>query len=199
MKIVSHMEEHDLLAAVAQGDETAFSSLFAMLKDKVYTYSLHFTRSVFIAEEITQEVFLKIWMNRESMSEVRNIEAWLITVTKNLCFNYLKKLALEQRIKDSLTSQEYKAEENVEAYISYKEQLGRIGEAINQLSPQQRLIFSLNRDRGMKNEEIARQLNLSPNTVKTHMVAALRKIRIFLKTHPTNIFFFVLLLLIFFK
>lgn len=195
MKIVSQIDEHNLLAAVAQGNETAFSSLFELLKDKVYTYSFHFTRSVFIAEEITQEVFLKIWMNKESMSEVSNIEAWVITVTKNLCFNYLKKLAHEQRIKDSLVNQEYKAEENVDAYISYKEQLSRIDEAINQLSPQQRLIFSLNRDQGMKNEEIARQLNLSPNTVKTHMVAALRKIRDFLKTHPTNIFFFVLLLL----
>jgi RNA polymerase sigma-70 factor (family 1) len=200
MKIASHTEEHKLLISIARNDEAAFRRLFVMFRDKVYSYSLHFTRSVFIAEEITQEVFMKIWVNRKALAEVNSIEAWVITITRNLCFNQLKKNALEQRIKNSIPIHEPAAEDNnAEAYMSYKDQLSRINEAIGQLSPQQRLIYKLNRDQGLKNEEIAHQLNISLNTVKTHMVAALRKIRDFLKTHPTNIFFFVSPLLIFFK
>jgi RNA polymerase sigma-70 factor (family 1) len=195
MKIASHTEEHKLLISIARNDEAAFRRLFVMFRDKIYSYSLHFTRSAFIAEDITQEVFMKIWVNRESLAEVNSIEAWVITVTRNLCFNQLKKKALEQRVKNSITIHEPVTEENVEAYVSYKDQLSRIDEAIGQLSPQQRLIYKLNREQGLKNEEIAHQLNISPNTVKTHMVAALRKIRHFLETHPANIIFLILFLL----
>lgn len=195
MKIDAYIKEHDLLMSIARGNEDAFRSLFVLLKDKVYSYSLHFTRSVFTAEEITQEVFLKIWLNRESLPEINSIEAWIVTVTRNLCFNQLKKKALEQKIKNSIVNVETEGEENVDNYIFYKDQLQRLGEAIDQLSPQQRLIFRLNRNQGMKNEEIARQLNISPNTVKTHMVTALRKIRLFLETHPASIIFLVFVLL----
>lgn len=191
MKIDAYIKEHDLLMSIAHGNEDAFRSLFVLLRNKVYSYSFHFTRSVFTAEEITQEVFLNIWVNRESLPEINSIEAWVVTITRNLCFNQLKKKALEQKIKNSFINAETEGEENVDNYIFYKDQLQRLGEAINQLSPQQRLIFRLNRDQGMKNEEIARQLNISPNTVKTHMVTALRKIRLFLETHPANIIFLI--------
>ena len=195
MKIDVYIKEHDLLMSIARGNEEAFRSLFVLLKDKVYSYSFHFTRSVFTAEEITQEVFLKIWVNRESLPEINSIEAWVVTITRNLCFNQLKKKALEQKIKNSFINAETEGEENVDNYIFYKDQLQRLGEAINQLSPQQRLIFRLNRDQGLKNEEIARQLNISPNTVRTHMVTALRKIRLFLETHPASIIFLIFFLL----
>jgi RNA polymerase sigma-70 factor (ECF subfamily) len=195
MKIDAYIKEHDLLMSIAHGSEEAFRSLFVLLKDKVYSYSFHFTRSVFTAEEITQEVFLKIWINRASLPEINNIEAWLVTVTRNLCFNQLKRMALEKKIKNSIVNAETNEEENVDNYIFYKDQLQRLGEAMDQLSPQQRLIFRLNREQGMKNEEIARQLNISPNTVKTHMVAALRKIRLFFETHPASIIFLIFFLL----
>ena len=187
MKLVTNNPGHDLLTNIAKGDQEAFCTLFETFKSKVYSYSYHFTRSSFTAEEITQEVFMKIWSGRESIADVENIEAWISTMTRNLCFNYLKKIALEKRFNRTIADKGAKTEENVEQYISYKDQLGLLGEALNQLSPQQRLIFRLNRDEGLKNEEIARQLNISPNTVKTHMVSALRKIRHFLETHPAHI------------
>ena len=65
MKIVSNTGEHELLVSIANGNEDAFRHLFTMLKDKVYSYSLRFTHSLFIAEEITQEVFMKVWVNKD--------------------------------------------------------------------------------------------------------------------------------------
>jgi RNA polymerase sigma-70 factor (ECF subfamily) len=191
MRIAYRNEEHELLAGIANGSEEAFRTLFAKYRHKVYSFSLYFTRSAFIAEDITQEVFLKIWMNRQSMTEIKNMEAWIITVTRNLCFNQLKKTAYEQKVKISLAEKELESEESTEAYISYKEQRTRIGEAVENLSPAERLVFRLNRDQGMKKEEIARQLKISPNTVKTHLVNALKKIRLFFTTHPANIFIFL--------
>ncbi len=184
----------DLLINIAEGNQQAFCNLFELFKQKVYSYSFHFTRSSFTAEEITQEVFMKIWVSRESMAAVENIDAWISTVTRNLCFNYLKKMALEKRVNRVIAQKDVTAEENVDQYIAYKDQLSLLDAALDQLSPQQKLIFRLNRDQGLKNEEIASRLNLSPNTVKTHMVSALRKIRHFLKTHPSHIIILLLLL-----
>ncbi len=187
MKIAAPNFGHDLLVNIAKGDQQAFCRLFEAFKTKVYSYSYHFTRSAFSAEEISQEVFMKIWTGRESIADIENIEAWISTMTRNLCFNYLKKVALEKRLSRAIADKGAESEENVEQYISYKDQLSRLGEALDQLSPQQRLIFQLNRNKGLKNEEIARQLNISPNTVKSHLVSALRKIRHFLEAHPAHI------------
>jgi RNA polymerase sigma-70 factor (family 1) len=180
---------------IANGDQEAFSHFFHALKNKIYSFSYSFTHSKEAAEEITQEVFIKVWTNRKSLCQIENVDAWLSTITRNLCFNYLKKLALEKRAKEVFKKEEERIDQNVEHYVSYKERVAQVAEAVDQLSPQQRLIFTLNRDKGLKNEEIAHQLNLSPNTVKTHMVTALRKIRSFLESHATHIFSLFLLFL----
>ncbi|MGC4104427.1 MAG: RNA polymerase sigma-70 factor [Ferruginibacter sp.] len=185
---MSYTNEQELLCAIASGDQDAYRYLFNNSKDKVYSYAVHFTRSTFIAEEITQEVFVKLWVGRDTLTDINNIEAWMATITRNLCFNYLKKKALELKVKTAVTAKEDTATENVEEYILYKDQLSMLQLAMEQLSPQQRMIFRLNRENGLKNDEIARQLNITPNTVKTHMVTALRKIRQFMESHPASIF-----------
>lgn len=186
---------HDWLGDIASGKEEAFCRFFNAFKNKIYSFSFSFTRSSEIAEEITQDVFIKVWTNRESLTRIENIDAWLSAITKNLCFNYLKKLALERKATDALQKTQAHSEQNVEEYLSYKDRVSQVAEALDQLSPQQRLIFSLNRDKGLKNEEIAHQLNLSPNTVKTHMVSALRKIRSFLESHATHLLSLILFFL----
>jgi RNA polymerase sigma-70 factor (family 1) len=188
MRSRSPIFNHSCLTDIADGDQRAFCHFFEAFKHKIYSFSYSFTKSPEAAEEITQEVFVKVWSNRESLTAVENIDAWLSTITRNLCFNYLKHLALERKATVRLMKTQTRTEDDVEEYLSYKERLAEIDEALEQLSPQQRLIFHLNRGKGLKNEEIARQLNLSPNTVKTHMVIALRKIRLFLETHATHLF-----------
>lgn len=195
MRSTAYIFNHDWLDDIANGDQEAFCRFFHAFKNKIYSFSFSFTRSAEVAEEITQDVFIKVWTNRESMAEIENIDAWLSTVTRNLCFNYLKKLALEKKAAAMLQKIQTATEQNVEHYLSYKEKASQVAEALDQLSPQQRLIFSLNREQGLKNEEIAHQLNLSPNTVKTHMVTALKKIRSFLESHAAHLFSLILLFL----
>ncbi|CAN5681778.1 RNA polymerase sigma-70 factor [soil metagenome] len=186
MRKQTYDNEHELLCCIATGNQEAFRSLFEQFKNKVYSFAAHFTHSDFIAEEITQEVFIKIWMSRETLPEINNIEAWIITLTKNCCFNQLKKKALEMNMKAAVAQNEVMEADNVAEYIFYKDRLSILKDAMEELSPQQRLIFRLNREDGLKNEEIAHQLNIAPNTVKTHMVTALRKIREFMQTHPAS-------------
>jgi RNA polymerase sigma-70 factor (ECF subfamily) len=194
MKIVNWDNEVDLLKSIANGSEAAFSQLFDRYKNNVYGHALHFTQSVFIAEEITQDVFLKCWLKKESLADIQSLEAWLFTLTKNCCFNHLKKIAREHKLKSSLSQLGEDANENVESYLAVKEQQNLLQQAIDHLSAQQKLVFRLNRDAGLKNAEIAEQLNISPNTVKTHMVSAIRSIRLFFKTHAESAIQVLLLL-----
>lgn len=187
--------DHDCLVDIANGDQEAFRRFFQFYKNKVYSFSYSFTRSAEIAEEITQDVFIKVWTSGELLMEIENIEAWMSTITRNLCFNYLKKLALERKTREALQKTQPYIEQNVEQYLSYKERVSEVAEAVEQLSPQQRLIFNLNRNEGLKHEEIAHQLNLSPNTVKNHMVIALRKIKSFLESHAAHLFSLLLFFL----
>lgn len=195
MRSTVQIFNRDWLDDISNGDQEAFRRFFNAFKNKIYSFSFSFTKSAEIAEEITQDVFIKVWTSRQSLAEIENMDAWLSTVTKNLCFNYLKKQALERKVASVLQQKQPLSDQNVEQYLSYKEKVIQVAEAVDQLSPQQRLIFSLNREKGLKNEEIAHQLNLSPNTVKAHMVSALRKIRSFLESHATHLFGLLLLFL----
>jgi RNA polymerase sigma-70 factor (family 1) len=183
MKIVEPNNESELLAAIAKGSEQAFARLFDLHKNNIYAHALHFTQSAFIAEEITQDVFLTCWLKKESLAEINNLQAWLFTLTKNACFNQLKKLAREHRLKSSIASSGEQVDENVDSYMAAKEQQHLLQQAMDHLSAQQKLVFAMNRNEGLKNAEIAAQLNISPNTVKTHMVSAIRSIRLFFKAH----------------
>lgn len=179
-----------LLAEIALGNEVAFGRLFDYYKHKIYSYAHHFSHSDTIAEEVTQEVFLKVWMNRTTLNGINDLDAWLSVITRNACFNQLRKLAQERKLKTAVAAKSELADDDTVQYVLYKDRLQQLQLAMQQLTPQQRMIFRLNREQGMKNEEISRQLNLSPNTVKTHMVSALRKIRDFFEAHPGCFFLF---------
>lgn len=199
MNNISSIEKREMLSNIAAGHAESFTKLFNLLKDSVYSYAMHITRSEYLAEEITQEVFLKIWTNRNMLYEIADVEAWIITITKNLCFNHLKKMAREkEHLRLLQLDNTESAEASTESYLSVKDLLNSISTAVNQLSPQQNLIFRLNRDGGLKNEEIAHQLHLSTNTVKTHMVAALGKIRRFITSQSSDTVLCVCILFKFF-
>lgn len=192
MKIVFKRTGIKTLSDSSADDKEAFHILFEKFKNKVYSYSIHLTHSEIIAEDITQEVFMKVWLNRNSLDEINNLEAWIITIARNLCFNQLKKQALEKKLNRFANSNFL--QENAEDYISYKDRLNEITQIVNNLPPQQRIIFNLNRIQGLKNEEIALQLNISVNTVKSHFTKALQTVRQTLRPNPTTIILAILLL-----
>lgn len=123
-----------------------------------------------MAEEIVQDVFLKIWTNREALAKVDNFRAWLFVISKNHTLNCLRKL-----VKERQQQQEWKQSQETELQLDEmhaEEQFQLIDQAISQLPPQQKKVFILSRYRRMKYEEIARELNLSRETVKYYLQTA---------------------------
>lgn len=172
-----------LLEAVAGGDEKAFQELFHQYKQRIYAYAVHFTDSVTVSEEIIQDVFLKLWLYKENLREVERFEAYIYTITRNLCFDYLKKLAHERAMKIEWGRSAGVSSENTEFAVAYKDYESLVYQVLERLPRQQKLVYMLSRQQGQKHEEIARQLHISRNTVKVHLAKALGTIRNYLDTH----------------
>jgi RNA polymerase sigma-70 factor (ECF subfamily) len=169
--------EKELLKRVAKGDETAFTRLFNNYRNKIYSIAFDFTESSAIAEEIVQDVFLKIWIRRDSLNSITHFSAYLFTITRNYMFTALKRIARRQNIESKAVEDAPLFDEDTEARLLHKEYATILQEAIGRLPSQQREVYLLIKEKGYKREEAASALQLSPETVKTHLAQAMRNIR----------------------
>ena len=165
-----------LLYKTSMHDESAFGKIFRSFSGMVYSFSYKLTRSDYLAEEIVQEVFLKVWTHRESLPQINNFSAYLFTITKNLAFNILKHNLIEEKAKTILYDQRTVSHETEETVI-YQDYQQLLNKAINHLPPQQKLVYSMCHQEGLRYKEAAQKLKISQLTVKTHMQQAIRNIK----------------------
>lgn len=182
------------MAMLAQDSEYAFQLLFDRYRNRIYRVAISYVKSPILAEEIVQDVFLKVWFQRKEIRMLRSFEAWLFTVSKNYILNYLKKLAGEWKARENWIMQLDPSENNTDARIRTEQFRQLIQEAITQLPEQQQRVYKLAKEEWLSYEDIALRLNISPLTVKTHMARALEAIRSFLRRQGA---LFVLLLLLY--
>ena len=173
--------------------EETFTCLFYAYKERLFGYILAVSHSYYIAEEITQEIFLKIWLCRHELHQVENTEAYLFTIARNKTLNHLRKSRYDDKLISEIKSLMRPSSNDVQEHISLSENDRLLQEAITLLSPQRQLVYRLSRYEGLNHLEIAREMRLSRNTVKNHLVQALRFIRTYLDNNGVFIFFFFLL------
>jgi RNA polymerase sigma-70 factor (ECF subfamily) len=178
--IAAHTEK-ELLEKTANGDERAFRCLFDRYQPKVYSFAMYITRSTYLSEEIVQEVFMKIWITRKGLADIEHFGAYLKTIAKNIASNYLKRLAHEQLILQKMAEEAPPSEANLENEVIMNELQRILDEAIATLPPQQQKVYLLHRYDNLKQEEIARQMQISYYTVKEHMKKALKTIRTYVE------------------
>ena len=174
----SHIDP-SLLHLISKGDEKAFRVLFDHYKDRFYFVALKMTRFDHIAEEMVQEVFLKIWRNRETLADIEKPDAYFFTVLYRQVYQYFKKEALNRKLLQE-AGPEGDASNLTEETLMARESKRLLEEAVAKLPPQQQAIYRMNKIEGFSYQEIAEKLNLSPNTVRNHLAAAVRTIRIHL-------------------
>lgn len=169
--------EKELLRQVAGGSESAFGELFNTYRKKLFTNIYRITKSREIAEDTVHDVFLKIWANRESLTDIENFSAYLNRMAQNHAYTGFRRLAKESLILAELCRETDTDNNHPGQVLMAKEVKAFIQETIEKLTPQQKLVFLLSRQEGLKQEEIADRLNISISTVKTHMGDALRYLR----------------------
>lgn len=160
--------------------ELVFSELFRQHEHRLYTLALKLTKSDQLAKDIIQEVFLKLWDQRNQLSSILNIEAWLYRVTENKIIDFLRKASADNRLKEKIWNQLQQIVNESEQYLAAKEYNQIIQKAIDLLPPQRKLIYQLNKENGMNYREIADKLHLSKHTVKNQLSTAIQSVRSFL-------------------
>lgn len=170
--------ERELAHQIAEGDETAFEELFYHYSSKLRSHLFSLLKSATVVEDVLQETFLSVWLNRDKLPEIQNIGAWIYRIASNSCYNHLRRNIREEK---KITVLERKDFEDIREQLDFNEVNRIIQEAISLLSPQRKKIWNLQRNRGMKQAEIAEHLQLSLSTVKNTMTQSLEFIRQHLK------------------
>jgi RNA polymerase sigma-70 factor (ECF subfamily) len=136
-----------------------------------------------IAEEMVQEIFMKIWINRNTLNTVDNPGNYIFTMARNKTVDHIRKIANENKLRDDVKRRITESQDSAYERILLKESKQLIQDAVNQLSEQKQLIFKLSRTEGYSIDEIAKQLGISKSTVKNHIVEILKHIKSYLGSH----------------
>ena len=172
----NYISETEWILALKEGDLVAFNHLFDRYGKRLFHFSIGYLKSAENAEEIVQEVFMRIWENRLELSAQKSIEAYLFTIARNGILNTIRKSKSEQAYlnytkinsgKSVLLDEELNFTELEEAY----------NQVIEQLSPRRKEIFLLSKAQSFSNVEIAKKMNISVKTVENQMTSAISEIR----------------------
>jgi RNA polymerase sigma-70 factor (family 1) len=186
--------EFDLQVKIAAGDQLAFKKVYDTYFNKTYAFAFHVLHSKELAEEVVQEVMLRIWQMGEGLLEVRNLEGYLKMLAKRRAIDLLRRQELERRTtKESQVDWQEDANDTEEA-ITLNETRKILNTGISLLPHQQRVVYQLCHEQGLKYEQVAEQLNISPETVHSHMKRALKFLRLYVQENTD-----ITILLILFK
>jgi RNA polymerase sigma-70 factor (ECF subfamily) len=169
--------ENNILQQVAAGDDQAFRQLFHHHWDNIYGVAFMFVKHAEQAEELVQDIFLKIWNKKENLAAVVDFKNYLFIIARNHIFSELRKKSKEQAFTEQLIHYFTDNSGNPEQQLLDKESQELLRQAIVQLPEQQRTVYQLVREQGLTHEETAARLQISKNTVRNHMARALEGIR----------------------
>jgi RNA polymerase sigma-70 factor (family 1) len=190
------LNEKKWLQLIAEGDSEAFSHIFNQYWDQVYGTALRLTKSPEQSKDLAQDIFLKMWDQRERLADVNNFPAFLYTISKNLVHDYLRKQVFRSSNKEFLenyfsllqTAPDDRLEQLEAQHIF-------LYQAISKLPPTLKKVIQLSRFDGLSHEEIASKMQITPLSSKTYMVRALVALRKQLAKQQINLSLFACLIL----
>jgi RNA polymerase sigma-70 factor (ECF subfamily) len=183
MHTIHGIYEKDLIVRLKEGDQTAFELLFHFYYPGLVVYSTQFTTDRMEAEEIVQDFFVRLWQRHQQLILTDSLKSYLFLSVKNGCLNYLKHKKVEEKyIKQMAELSNQHLAYDPDLYIASELQ-EKVKNVIDLLPEKCREIFIMSRIQGLKNDEIATNLNISKRTVETQISKALKVLRIELKDY----------------
>jgi len=169
--------DQELSSLLRHGDKSAFARLYEMYSQRIYTNLIRLLKDEDLAQELLQEVFVRIWDKRETLQVETSFRSYLYRVSENLVRDFFRKAAKDKRMMEQLimaASELYI--DNEELYI-HKENNILLHQAIDTLPPQRRRIFILCKIEGKSYNEVSEITGVSVSTVNDHIVKATKAIR----------------------
>ncbi|MCD0487598.1 sigma-70 family RNA polymerase sigma factor [Pedobacter sp. MC2016-14] len=174
MAAYSSYTDQELTSRLAESDEYAFAEIYKRYKTNIYLLIKKFVHSAQMADDLTQEVFVKIWESGDKLSEVRSIKAYLLITAKNHTLNSLKKALRSEAAMGVVINAYVDERKSVEEDLISKEYAHFLQQQLSTLPARSREIFKLCREQGKTYDEAAVILGISRNAIKNHMVATMK-------------------------
>lgn len=162
-----------LASKLKKGDPKAFEDLFHIFEYKILSFIVSYTKSIYIAEDITQEVFIKVWNNRKKINPDKNFQSYIFTIAKRMVLNYMRDYMSKTTSLEDQMHREILCKENIESKIIYEEYQYIVEEIVNTFPKKMRSIYIMSRNQGKSHYEIANILGISKKTVKNNLWEAL--------------------------
>jgi RNA polymerase sigma-70 factor (family 1) len=167
-----------ILNCLSTNQHEVFAELYASHQKKLYEFILHYTRVPTVAEDLTQDIFTKLWTKREMLSRIDNVGAYLLRMGRNESISYLRRESLCRSIFQTIKEEtDIRHSNDTEEILYQKEMEVLLRDAIQQLSPQRRKVYVLGKIEGMEPKKIAAALGIAIGTVKETQRLANRQIR----------------------
>jgi len=171
------------VARIRDGDREAFEAMFQAYAEPLCKFTEQYTASPEIAEEIVQDLFLKIWKNRRGWSPSGSVKSYLYTAARNLALDYLRHERVVDEWKEEASKSGVSALKAPDENLRHKELHRAVRSAVEDLPQRCKEVFELSRQHGLTYKEIASVLNISVKTVETHMRRAFESLREQLAPH----------------
>ena len=179
--------DKEIIHQLNQGNQRILKYLFDHYYNELTVYSMKFVMNREVAEEIVQDLFIRLWQNRRSFNIEKSVEGYLLAAVRNRSINYLKSKYARIRFVGEDKLAQRPIHNTAEDDITAAELKETIHEAIDSLPARCRIIFNLSRNADLSSDEIAAQLNISRKTVQAQIGIAIKKLRKYLKDHWDNI------------
>ncbi len=166
--------EKEYVSRLKSGDKSAFKALFEHYYPVFFTFAKNMLNDEFIADDIIQNVFMRVWIRRENLDTSRSFKNYLLVSVRNEIYVHYRSLFLK---KEEALDNDYVNSSSLEDDVSATDLKERIGGIISRMPQRRREVFTLSRVNGMTNAEIASRLGISVRTVEKHIELALRDIR----------------------
>lgn len=170
-------EEHKWITGLMHDDEQALKFIYDKYSPQVFNFSFLLLKDTGWSEDVVQEVFIKLWNNRSKLDPTGRLLPYLSVLTKRASLNKLRDIKSFSPSFDHLWNNISSLSDCSHEKIIARELSDYLDRMLNQLPERQRVVLKLSRFEGFTHQQIAEELKISPNTVKNHMIQALKTIR----------------------
>ena len=167
----------ELMKRLKASDHDAFKTVFNIWQRNIFNFFLFKTKDAAQAEDLLQEVFLKLWNARTRLNENQSLKNYLYTIADNLLLNEIRHDKVVARHKSNTHVAIFTNTENPEFLMEEREWRDRLEDTIASLPERPRIVFLMSRFEDLSYQEIADRLSISIKTVESHMVTALKHMR----------------------
>jgi RNA polymerase sigma-70 factor (ECF subfamily) len=183
--------DEDLLLRVKNGDEVAFELVFYRYKGKLYDFIRRSLPADQDAESLVQDIFTKLWINRQQLDPTKSLNAFLYTVARNEIYGQLRKVLVRRKYMEELSFSVSNAGQTTEHQLEYDELTRFVSQLVKKMPEKRREIYELSRNEGLSYKEISQQLGISENTVDSQLRKALDYLKENLRKKMALFLFFV--------